>query len=155
MQFNESLFLYPGQLVVTKDAMQISTILGSCVSICFFDSIRCIAGMNHYILPVNDKFRANIEKYGDTSMKFMLNKMLSMGSNSGDIVASLFGGGELITNRNSGFNIGKKNIEVALDFLCHHEIKILCMEVGGLLGRKITFNTLTGTVTHTSMGSLK
>ena len=68
MQSIEKLFLYPGQLVVTKDAMEITTILGSCVSVCLFDPIRRIAGMNHFLLPVNDKYKSDIEKYGDTSM---------------------------------------------------------------------------------------
>jgi len=147
----EKHFLYPGQLVVTKDAMEISTILGSCVSVCLFDSIRRIAGMNHFLLPVNDKFKTDIEKYGDTSMEFMLDKMISMGSNQNDIVAKVFGGGELLTYQNSNFNIGKKNIEAALDFICNHEIRMISRAVGGVLGRKIIFNTLTGIVRHKYM----
>ncbi len=87
------LYLYPGQLVVTKDAMEITTILGSCVSVCFFDPIRRIAGMNHFLLPVYDNYTSDIEKYGDTSLDFMLDKMLHMGSNQRDIVAKVFGGG--------------------------------------------------------------
>ena len=80
MDLIEKLFLYPGQLVVTKDAMEISTFLGSCVSVCLFDSARRIAGMNHFLLPVNDNNKSDIERYGDTSMEYMLDKMLSMGS---------------------------------------------------------------------------
>jgi chemotaxis protein CheD len=144
----EKLYLYPGQLVVTKDAMEISTFLGSCVSVCLFDSIRGIAGMNHFLLPVNGKFKSDIEKYGNTSMEFMLDKMLSLGSNQKDIVAKMFGGGELLTYKHSNFNIGKKNIEVALSFICDHEIRVISKAVGGIRGRKIVFNTLTGIVRH-------
>lgn len=151
----EKLFLYPGQLVVTKDAMEISTILGSCVSVCLFDSIRCIAGINHFILPVNDNYKSDIEKYGDTSLEFMLDKMLCMGSNKRDIVAKVFGGGELLTYKNSNFNIGKKNIGVAMDFICDHEISIIFKAIGGIRGRKIIFNTLTGIVRHQYVASTK
>ena len=148
MQLFEKLFLYPGQLVVTKDAMEISTILGSCVSVCFFDPIRRIAGMNHFIMPVNDNFKSDIEKYGNTSLEFMLDKMLRMGSNQKDIVAKVFGGGTLLTYKNSNFNIGKKNTEAALDFICEHEIRIISKSVGGVKGRKIIFNTHTGIIRH-------
>ena len=155
MHLIDKLFLYPGQSVVTKDAMEISTILGSCVSVCLFDSIRCIAGINHFILPVNDNGKSDIEKYGDTSLEFMLDKMLSMGSNQRDIVAKVFGGGELLTYKNSSFNIGKKNIEAAMDFICNHEISVISKAIGGIRGRKIVFNTLTGIVRHQYIASSK
>jgi len=144
----EKLYLYPGQLVVTKRPMEITTILGSCVSVCFFDKIRFIAGINHFLMPVNDKYKSDIEKYGDTSLEFMLAKMLRMGSNERDIVANVFGGGKLLPYENSNFNIGKNNIEIALDFIRAHEIEVITKAVGGTGGCKIIFNTLTGIVIH-------
>jgi chemotaxis protein CheD len=153
MHLIDKLYLYPGQSVVTKEVMEISTILGSCVSVCLFDSIRGIAGMNHFLMPVNDKFGSDIEKYGDTSMEFILDKMLRMGSNQRDIVAKVFGGGELLTYKNSSFNIGKKNIEAALNFICDREIRVVSKAVGGKRGRKIIFNTLTGIVRQTYIAS--
>jgi chemotaxis protein CheD len=153
MQSVEKLFLYPGQLVVTKDEMEITTILGSCVSVCLFDPNGRIAGMNHFIMPVNDNYKSDIEKYGNTSLEFMLDKMLCMGSNQRDIVAKIFGGGELLTYKNLNFNIGKKNFEAALDFICKHEIRIISKSVGGIMGRKIIFNTLTGIIRHKYLAS--
>jgi chemotaxis protein CheD len=148
-------YLFPGQLVVTKDPMEISTLLGSCVSVCLFDSIRCIAGMNHYLLPVNDKHNSDIEKFGDTSLKCMLDRMLGLGSDQRDIVAKVFGGGELLTYKNLNFNIGRKNIEAALGFINDHEIRVISKVVGGTRGRKIVFNTSTGTVIHKFIASSK
>jgi chemotaxis protein CheD len=149
----EKLFLYPGHLVVTKGAMEISTILGSCVSVCLFDRGRHIAGINHFLLPFNDNPDSDIEKYGDTSLNFMLGKILKMGSNQADLVAKVFGGGEVLTYENSNFNIGKHNIEVALEFIHHHKIKLISREVGGTTGAKIIFNTHTGIVTHKYLSS--
>jgi chemotaxis protein CheD len=153
MQSFEKLFLFPGQLVVTKDSMEISTILGSCVSVCLFDSFRGIAGMNHFLLPVNDKLKSDIEKYGDTSLEFMLDRILSMGSNQRDLVAKVFGGGDILNHKNSNFNIGKKNIEIALNFIMDHNIKIASKSVGGKMGRKVIFNTHTGIVRHSYLTS--
>jgi chemotaxis protein CheD len=148
MQSFEKLFLYPGQLVVTQNAMEISTLLGSCVSVCLFDAKRKIAGMNHFLLPVNEKNNSDIEKYGDTSLTSMLDRILSMGSIKSDLVAKVYGGGEILIYENSNFNIGKKNIALALDFICDHEIKLVSKVVGGMLGARIDFNTITGNVTH-------
>jgi chemotaxis protein CheD len=148
MQSFEKLFLYPGQLVVTQNAMEISTLLGSCVAVCLFDPKRKIAGMNHFLLPVSDKSNSPGEKYGDTSMRLMLDKFLSMGSIKSDLVAKVYGGGEVLIYENSNFNIGKKNIALALDFLRDHEIKLVTKVVGGMLGARIIFNTVTGSVTH-------
>jgi chemotaxis protein CheD len=153
MQSIEKLFLYPGQLVVTKKAMEITTILGSCVSVCLFDPINRIAGINHFLLPVNDKYNCEIEKYGNTSMEFMMDKILSMGSNQKDIEAKVFGGSEILAGRNSNFNIGKKNIEIALNFIFDHEVKVVSKSVGGKVGRKVIFNTLTGIVLHQYLAS--
>ena len=44
-------FLYPGQIFVSREAITISTILGSCAAVCLWDSRRKIGGMNHYLLP--------------------------------------------------------------------------------------------------------
>ncbi len=148
MQSFEKLFLYPGQLVVTQNAMEISTLLGSCVSVCLFDPKRKIAGMNHFLLPVSDKNNPGSEKYGDFSMRLMLDRILSMGSIKSDLVAKVYGGGEVLIYENSNFNIGKKNIALALDFISDHEIKLVSKVVGGMLGAKIVFNTITGNVTH-------
>jgi chemotaxis protein CheD len=148
MQSIEKLFLFPGRLVVTRDAMEISTILGSCVSVCFFDPVRLFAGMNHFLLPVNDKSGSEIEKYGDTSLEFMLDKLAKLGSNHMDLVAKVFGGADTLSRHNSNFNIGEKNISLALDFISDHKIKIISRSVGGKVGRKVIFNTHTGIVNH-------
>jgi chemotaxis protein CheD len=148
MKSFEKLFLYPGQLVVTRDAMEITTLLGSCVSVCLFDSIRKIAGMNHFLLPVNEKNNSDLEKYGDSSLTLMLEKILSMGSKKNDLEAKVFGGGEILIYENLNFNIGKKNITLALDFIKDHEIRLATKVVGGMLGARIIFNTVTGNVTH-------
>jgi chemotaxis protein CheD len=134
--------------LVTKDAMEINTILGSCVSVCFFDPVNQIAGMNHFLLPVNDNKSSEIEKYGDTSLELMLKKMLGLGSNQRHIFANVFGGGELLTYKNSNFNIGKKNTEIALRFISDQDIRLISKVVGGKRGRKIVFNTLTGMLRH-------
>ena len=90
---------------------------------------------------------------GIRQWNIMLDKMLSMGSNQKDIVAKVFGGGELLTYKNSNFPIGKKNIEIAFNFVRDHEFSLISKSVGGIRGRKIIFNTLTGIVRLKYMAS--
>ena len=72
--------------------------------------------------------------------------MQQMGSLKQNLIAKVFGGGEVINVGNNTFNIGKRNIEVAISMLADHNIKIIASDTGGVLGRKLQFNTKTGTV---------
>ncbi len=42
--------LAPGETYVTDQALVITTLLGSCGSVCLFDSDHKILGMNHFLL---------------------------------------------------------------------------------------------------------
>src|ERR1051326_187977 len=47
-----SRFLQPGHLVIATEPMQVTTILGSCVAVCLFDTTKRIGGINHFMLPL-------------------------------------------------------------------------------------------------------
>ncbi len=46
-----SVYLHPGEVYVTGEPTRITTILGSCVSVCLFDARAGVAGLNHFLLP--------------------------------------------------------------------------------------------------------
>ena len=46
-----SVYLYPGELIATSDPSVISTVLGSCVSVCLLDPVTKSGGANHFLLP--------------------------------------------------------------------------------------------------------
>jgi chemotaxis protein CheD len=104
--------------------------------------------MNHFLLPYNNKQDPYVEKYGDTSLKLMLKKMLSLNASKYLIEAKVFGGSNILHKSGSNFNIGKKNVEVALSLLEENNIKIVNHNMGGKTGRKIIFDTSTGIVNH-------
>ena len=139
-------FLYPAELYVSKAPYQINTILGSCVAVCLFDPILNIGGMNHFMLPYWNGQGLASPKYGNIANEKLLDKMLSLGCNKNNLKAKMFGGGEVIETQIVQFHIGARNIEVAKLFLEEKKIPIISSSVGGKLGRKIEFFTLSGEV---------
>ena len=87
-------------------------------------------------------------KYGNIAIEKLLEKMISMGSNRNHIIAKIFGGGEVIDTQNTQFNIGQRNIEIAVQILEELRIPVKSSSLGGKLGRKISFNTMTGGVSQ-------
>ncbi|MCD4834136.1 MAG: chemotaxis protein CheD [Bacteroidales bacterium] len=142
----ESHFLYPAALFVSKKPFQINTILGSCVSVCFWDAKLKTGGMCHYMLPYWNGEGLASPKYGNIAIEKLLEKMHSLGSSKINIVAKVFGGGEVIKTKNPQFNIGERNIKLAWEQLKELKIPIVSSSVGGKNGRKIIFYTETGEV---------
>ena len=148
MDKNDLHYLYPGALHVSKEPIFITTVLGSCVSICLWDPILKYGGMNHFMLPFwNGKGLAS-PKYGNIAVEKLVEKMLDLGSKKVNLKAKVFGGGDVINNDSNMFHIGERNIELAKDMLLDLSIPILSSSLGGRNGRKIIFQTDNGVVNH-------
>ncbi len=139
-------FLYPSTLFASREPYIVNTILGSCVAVCFYDPITKIGGINHYMLPLWNGEGLASPKYGNIAIERLLDKMISLGSKRSNIIAKIFGGGEVIDTQISQFNIGERNINIAFQVLKDLNIQIAGNSVGGKYGRKIQFNTETGIV---------
>lgn len=139
-------FLYPSTLYVSKEQTFVSTILGSCVAVCLYDPILKLGGINHYMLPLWNGQGLASTKYGNIAIEKLIEKMLGFGCHKKNMIAKVFGGGEVIDTQISQFLIGERNIHIAHKILKEQGIKITGESVGGKLGRKIQFNTYTGEV---------
>lgn len=139
-------FLHPSSLLVSKDLQWVTTVLGSCVSVCFCDPKKKIGGINHYMLPYWNGDGLESPKYGNVAILQLLNKMYDFGVKKEDIVCKIFGGAEVLGEQNSVFNVGQRNIELAYRMVFELGISITNSSTGGKLGRKIHFNTGTGEV---------
>jgi chemotaxis protein CheD len=142
----ESHFLYPAALYASKSPTLVNTILGSCVSVCFWDPILRVGGINHFMLPLWNGTGLASPKYGNIAIERLLEKMISMGCNQKNLKAKVFGGGEVIETNIKQFHIGQRNIEIAFQTLEELRIPIVGSSVGGTLGRRIQYNTETGEV---------
>ena len=141
----ERYFLFPSSLHVVTEPTEIQTVLGSCVAVCLYDKVRRFGGMNHYMLPLWKGEGLATPKFGDISIEKLIARMLSMEGEKRNIVAKVFGGAEQYVD-GSIYEIGKRNIEVAVSILGDHGITIVGSSTGGRVGRRILFHSASGQV---------
>ncbi len=143
-----------GELYVAAEPAKIMTLLGSCVSVCIWDMKLKVGGMNHYLLPsYSGLSKGNMladYRYGNVSIESLIQQTYFTGAKKANMVAKIFGGGEVMYNdgikRPLGKSIGFNNIECAEAFLLEAGIPIIAKDTGGKEARKIIFNTETGQV---------
>lgn len=139
-------FLYPATIFASQEPYQVDTILGSCVAICLFDTRLKVGGINHFMLPFWNGQGLASPKYGNIATEKLIERMHKYGSRKQNMVAKIFGGGEVLEAKSHIFNIGHNNIQIAKKLLNEYNIKVVSTHVGGKNGRKIRFYTDTGQV---------
>lgn len=139
-------FLMTGSIFVHEEAHLVTTVLGSCVSVCLWDPVRKVAGMNHYMLPLWNGEGVASPKYGSIAIPIMIEKMLVLGAEKKNMRAKIFGGGEVLKVSNAALNVGERNVLLAYDLLEREKIPVVSADVRGKLGRKIVYKTDTGNV---------
>lgn len=145
MVLPETHYLYPSTLFAAKNATEVTTVLGSCVSVCLFDPICKIGGINHFMLPVWEGEGLASPKYGDIAIEKLIQKLVSLGVRKVNLQAKIFGGTESRRATNV-FKIGQRNCEVALSVLSGLNIPVISSHLGGELPRKLIYRTGTGVV---------
>ena len=146
------------QWFVGKAPGIITTIgLGSCVGVALYDPITKIGGMLHLMLSDSTRFayneNINRAKFADTGIRDMLDNMLELGANKGNIVAKIAGGAQMfeIKEGNDLLNIGDRNIEATKKTLQELEIVILGEDVGDTYGRTIELDLDNGNLKVTTV----
>jgi len=141
-----SRYLFPAEVFVSREAMMVSTVLGSCVAVCLWDSRLAIGGINHYLLPLWNGDGLATPKYGNIAIRQLVEKVLAQGAERKNLQAKIFGGAAMWDNSNGLFAIGPRNIELAQQQLKELQIPLVASDVGGTQSRKIFFNTGDGSV---------
>jgi chemotaxis protein CheD len=132
--------LHAGQLFASTQACTLSTVLGSCVSVCLIDPVRRSGGANHYLLPMHVVGGHASARFGNVAIEQLVDKMLLLGSRKRDLVAKVFGGASTI-GRPETESLGWQNVEVARRVLAAQGIAVVAEDVGGARGRKLLFRT--------------
>jgi chemotaxis protein CheD len=137
-----SVYLHPGQIVVTVEPATVTTILGSCISVCLWDAVRGIGGINHYLLPTGVATGSNGARYGNIAIKLLLEKLTYAGARVGDLRAKVFGGACVLDAMRGKGNahLGSKNVDVANESLTELGVPLITSDVGGDRGRKLIFH---------------
>ncbi|HPG41138.1 MAG TPA: chemotaxis protein CheD [bacterium] len=139
-------YLYPGVIFAHREPHIVTTVLGSCVAVCLWDSVLNIGGINHYMLPLWNGNGLSSPKYGIIAIQKLIEKMQDLGSKKSNLKAKVFGGAKVLQTNTSHLDIGKGNIHIAEKLLEEEHIPIISASVGGEQGRKLRFFTNTGIV---------
>ena len=144
--------ILPGEFYVSSQGEMISTVLGSCISACIRDTKIGVGGMNHFMLPESEDGKGSWElnsvtgassRYGNWAMEYLINAILKQGGRRENLEVKLFGGGQVLANMT---DVGKRNIEFAINYLKNEGLTIIAKDVGGTYPRKVLYFPDTGAV---------
>ena len=129
---------------------RVTTILGSCVSICVWHPQNKIGGICHYTMPGRrEKRRENLNpKYGDDAMWMMLEKIEMSKTAPKEFIVKIFGGASVVYKENMipFLNVGERNIISAVERLKKAGLSIQAENVGGNRSRKLCFELWSGDI---------
>ncbi len=142
----DNYYLYPGAIFADTSPHVVTTVLGSCVSVCLWDPVNRIGGINHYMLPFWNGHGLATPRYGSIAIEKLLEKMFELGCKKENLIAKVFGGAKVLNTKSNYLDIGNNNINIAKSILAQKNIQILSNSTGGEQGRKLKFYTESGVV---------
>ena len=147
---SRSEFVPIGEFRISADAgAELITVTASCVALVLYDTVHHIAGMIHLVLPGRRKQRREEDRnsfFADTGVPLLIEEMIKSGSAQKNLVATVVGGGQILTQDTEAVDIGKQNAETTESLLRENGIPIIRKDVGGKEGRRITLKVSTGDV---------
>ena len=135
-------YLIPGKIFVAAQPFAITTIVGSGIALCLWDSERGIGGANHFMLPQGPEDGENATRYANIANPALLKRMLTLGAEPRTLEARIFGGS--LPNVNFGNekdHLGDVNVKTVTHFLKMNDIRLVQSDIGGTRGRKLIFQT--------------
>ncbi|MFZ4855183.1 MAG: chemotaxis protein CheD [Desulfuromonadaceae bacterium] len=142
-----TIYLKPGEVVVAREPVLVSTVLGSCVSVTMFSPGSGVGAICHAMLPENAGRDEDL-RYVDTALRHIYRKVTGYGVGR-DLVVKLFGGARVLNLGDSGSpgrTVGEQNVARALEILEVLGLKVNSADTGGVVGRKLYFCTRDGDV---------
>jgi len=139
-------YLKIGEIIICPEPSIISTVLGSCVSVCLFAKRAGIGGMIHFVHPkaLTLKNQAGNYKYGEYAIPALIRELEKLsGVPAQSFTAKIVGGANEIYGDKVKYDVGSENIKIAKEILSQFKINIISSDVGGMDGRKVRFHTST------------
>ncbi len=136
--------VFQGSFEVSTDpSVFFATILGSCVAVCLRDPVAGVGGMNHFLVPGDERQDTANLSYGVHSMELLINGLLKKGARRHRLEAKLFGGAKVISGI---IDVGNSNAKFAREFLKKENIPCLGESLGGNSARRVHFWPVGGRV---------
>lgn len=139
-----------GEICLAGKGSVISTVLGSCVSVCIYSRKVGIGGMIHYALPnrsyAQGSGRGNLH-FGDLAIRQLVEEMLKRpGVVLADLEAKIIGGAAVLSELVHSRDLGELNIQMARKTLAAHKVPVVGENVSGETGREMFFYPSEGRV---------
>jgi chemotaxis protein CheD len=113
--------------------------LGSCIGLTIYDDNLKIGAMVHIMLPDSAGRKDRPGKYADTAIPLLLKELTALGSKNRSLVAKMAGGACMFEYFGTNLNIGERNSDTVRSLLKQYNIPLLKEDVGGKVGRSVTF----------------
>ena len=150
------IYLKQGEHYVSKGRpAQVKTVLGSCVSVTMHCPILKIGGITHSLLPFpipGSTLQPDHKgRFVISSVKLLFELLMTNGAVRNSLEVKIFGGGQMFVPDPDkpvlkSLNIGRRNVETALETIQKLGLSITTTDVGGNLGRKLLFFPHSGDV---------
>ena len=129
----------------------LTAIVGSCIGVTIYSPELRLGMLGHIVLP-QAKGRTDYPgKYADTAVNHMQSVLESRGARAGTLVAKIAGGACMFGD-GIATQIGATNARAAAAALKAAGIRLACSDVGGVNGRRLSFDLATGELTVQSVG---
>lgn len=132
--------------------------LGSCVALALHDPEQGLGGLAHVLLPGpeperSETSRANHGKYADRAVELLLAAVIAKGGHRDRLVAVIAGGSTMFMAPEEWAEalplppgIGERNVAAVREQLRRLAIPLRGEDVGGRVGRTVSFEPATGRV---------
>ncbi|MEW6167672.1 MAG: chemoreceptor glutamine deamidase CheD [Pseudomonadota bacterium] len=136
----------PGEYELGDAGTTLVTLLGSCVAACIRDPRTGIGGMNHFMLPEDERGTVSTNaRYGAYAMEVLINELLKRGAQRRRLEAKVFGGGNVMRGFTSA-PVGERNAAFVLEYLAREDIAVAARDLNGTSARKVAYFVGSGRV---------
>ena len=113
--------------------------LGSCIGLTLYDPNLRLGAMVHIMLPESGGRADRPGKYADTAVPLLIKELIVLGCKNRSIIAKIVGGACMFEYFGTSLNIGERNAGKVRILLKEHHIQLGAEDVGGKVGRSVTF----------------
>ena len=143
--------LLPGKVHLALSPSILTTLLGSCVACTFWNARLGIGALCHGVLPRLPTAVQASERYHyvDFAIRDLLQQFDQLGTLRNEVAVKVFGGADVLrlpATTPARMTVGQQNCQVALEVLRNERIQLIAADMGGVVGRTISFNTGNGEV---------
>lgn len=129
-----------GEVCASAEDIELSTIVGSCITVCLYDPMARCGGMNHFLLPRNNVGAVSAaSSYGDVAMSLLLQALEQCGGRSERMHAKVFGAAEVLRFAPNEATVGELNRQFVDACLKQLRIPIMASHIGGSSGMHVRF----------------